>query len=211
MDVSTERWRSLEAWSPTLFLVAGVILVGYATVNGVSAFTDLTIEQDIFEFGYVLGFLGLLGVYPRLADRSPKLARAGAVAALLGLIAFIGVTLTNVGYAMGVLSTERPAWYPVVIVFGVAGFVPGFLLFGVASLRTGAHPRIVGVLLLVPGIIIALMLVHIYAGLDSPVTVFVVSAGQAMSHLAIGTTLETASESTEQAEAEPTPEMPAQD
>jgi hypothetical protein len=52
------------------------------------AFLDITVEQKGLEVGYVIGFLGLLGLYPTLADRRPWLARAGAVAAILGVVAF---------------------------------------------------------------------------------------------------------------------------
>jgi hypothetical protein len=54
-----------------LFLVAGVLLIGYAALNGVGAFTDMTAYPVLFQFGYLIGFLGLLGVCHALADRSP--------------------------------------------------------------------------------------------------------------------------------------------
>lgn len=43
-----------------------------------------------------------------------------------------------------------------------------------------------GLVLLVPGIIVDQMLLHMVAGYDSPASVFVVSTGQVMTHLAIG-------------------------
>jgi protein-S-isoprenylcysteine O-methyltransferase Ste14 len=81
-------WRSLERWSATLFLIAGGVLIVYAALTGLEAFLDITVEQKGLEVGHVIGFLGLLGLYPTLADRRPWLARAGAVAAILGVVAF---------------------------------------------------------------------------------------------------------------------------
>lgn len=184
----TKRGNWLEERSPTLFLVAGVVLVGYATLNGLEAFTAATFEQKLFEAGYVVGFLGLLGLYPRLADQRPWLARVGAAAAALGLIAFSVFTANNVAELTGLASGDPPGWV-VFTAMAVVGFLVGYLAIGVAVLRSAAYSRTVGLLLLVPGIIIALMLAHIAAGLDSPETAFVVSAGQAMAHLAIGSTL----------------------
>jgi hypothetical protein len=69
-DTNAHR-KSLEDHSPTLFLVAGVLLIGYAALNGVGAFTDMTAYPVLFQFGYLIGFLGLLGVCHALADRSP--------------------------------------------------------------------------------------------------------------------------------------------
>jgi hypothetical protein len=51
---------------------------------------------------------------------------------------------------------------------------------------------------LVPGIIIVLMFATMFTGLVSDVTIFVVSAGQGLTHLAIGSTLRAESESTDQ-------------
>lgn len=194
--VNTLRWHSLERWSPPLFLIAGGVLIVYAALTGLEAFTDMTLMQKGFEVGYVLGFLGLLGLYPTQADRSPWLARAGAVAAVLGAVAFSVFTVNRLAELAGVVSGDPPGW-SVFVVMAAVGFVLGYLAFGVASLRADTHPRVVGLVLLVPAIIVVLMFAHVFAGLDSPGTAFVISAGQAMAHLAIGATLRTKSTSTE--------------
>lgn len=67
----TSRLHSLERWSPTLFLAAGGILVIYAMFNGLWAITDMATEQNGLELGYVVGFIGLLGLYPAMVTRSP--------------------------------------------------------------------------------------------------------------------------------------------
>lgn len=208
VGISTPHWRSLERRSPTLFLVAGVVLVAYAALNGLEAFTPATFDQKIFEAGYILGFLGLLGQYPRVTKGRPWLARAGAVAAVLGLVAFTVFTASNLAGLAGVGSGDPPGWI-VFTVMAATGFVVGYLAVGVAVLRSGAYSRTVGLLLLVPGIIIILMLAHIVIGLDSPGTVFVVSAGQAMTHLAIGATLKAETEPADREEPESAPDAAA--
>lgn len=192
---------SLERHSPTLFLVAGILLVGYATLNGVTALTVRAVEQNPFQFGYVVGFLGLLGLYPRIGDVNPWLARVGGVAAVLGLVGISAITigaLTDFGAG----STESVPVGPLFIGMTLIGFVVGYLAFGVASLLSGRSARITGLVLVVPGVIVVLMLGHIAAGLDSEGTAFVISAGQAMAHLAIGATLRSEADSADLEEAE---------
>lgn len=208
MDGSTIPWEWLERWSPRLYLIAGAVLVGYAALNGVEAFTATTFEQKIFEAGYVAGFLGLLGLYPSLAERSPWLARIGAVTAVLGLVAFSVFTVGNLAELVGLTSGDPPGWL-VFTVMAAVGFVVGYLAVGSAVLRSGAYSRPVGLLLLLPAVIIVLMLASIVTGLASPESVFVVSAGQAMTHLAIGTTLRDETESAEREEAESAPNATA--
>jgi hypothetical protein len=193
-----------------LYLLAGGVLVVYATLNGLEAFTAAAFEQKVFEAGYIAGFLGLLGLYPRVADRRPWLARVGAVTAVFGLIAFSAFTAQNVAELAGLASGDIPGW-TLFTVMAASGFVVGYLAFGVAVLRSKAYSRLVGVFLLVPGVIIVLMLLHIAAGLASPGTVFVVSAGQAMAHLAIGATLRAEAEGVEGEDVESEEAEPATD
>lgn len=190
----------LDEHSPTLFLAAGVLLVGYTGLNGIEAVTEMAFEPNLFQFGYVLAFLGLLGLYPRLADHRPWPARVGAVLAAVGLVAFAAFTVLDLAALAGVASGGQPPGP--LVVMGVAAFVLGYPVVGAAALRSDALSRTAGFALLVPGLIIVLMLAHMAAGLDSPRTVFVVSAGQAMAHLAIGQTLRSEAEAADRDEAE---------
>lgn len=209
VSANRERRSSLRTHSPTLFLVAGTLLIGYAGLNGIEAVRAAAVGPNPFQFGYVVGFLGLTGLYPRFADRQPWLARAGAVAAVLGAVALAGITLLELAGPAGVPSENLPI-RPVLVFLTLVGFVLGYLALGVASLRSGVYSRWTGLALLVPGLIVVIMLAHIAAGLDSPGTAFVISAGQAMAHLAIGATLRTESESADREDAEPAADATAQ-
>lgn len=193
------HWNLLERWSPTLFLVSGSILVIYAIFMGLWAFTDLVPEGHGLEIGYVLGFLGLLGLYPSLAQRSPWLARVGAVAAGCGVFAILYVSVNDFVHLAGLMSENLPGWQ-FLRLLPLVGFILGYLSIGIASLRSDAYPQSVGFLLLLPGIITILMLVLIATGHASGLQVFVVSAGEAMAHLAIGATLQTDASTTDDQE-----------
>lgn len=94
---------------------------------------------------------GLLGLYPRLADRSPRLARAGGIATVVAG----GGLLVTVAWSVGgdVLSAamqgDVPASPPeIVFVSLIAALALAAALFGVAGLRAGGPWRRVGRFLL---------------------------------------------------------------
>lgn len=186
---STLRWESLGDRSPILFLVAGVLLIVYAAFNGIDAFTAMAYEsiENVFgPAGFVLGFLGLLGLYPTLCNRDPKLARAGAVCAVLGALAFSVFILANLSEIVGIASSEPPAWAIVFVLLAAIGMVPGYPLFAVASLRAESHSRSVGLCLLVPPAIFGTMVTGSMMGGSPQWVLFLISVGQAMAHLSIG-------------------------
>lgn len=193
----TSHWELLERRSETLFLVAGGLLVGYTTLNGLTAFTDVAspmVEDVLGPVAFAVGFLGLLGIYRALFDRTPRLARAGAVFAVLGGVGFGAIALQSLGQLTGLVSAHPPAWFPVVLLLGATGTILGFPLCGVAVLRTGVHSRTVGTLLMAPTVIFALMLSQaaLFAqfGLFSESTMqlsaFLISSGQAVAYLSVG-------------------------
>lgn len=104
--------------------------------------------QALVGASWTAAFIGLLGFYPSLSDRSRWLARIGAVFAVVGAITMAAMAVTSLGYSTGVLSRELGdvVMYFLPLVF--LGIVLGFGLFAVASLRTDVYPRSVGLLFL---------------------------------------------------------------
>lgn len=187
--------EKLKRWSPRLFLAAGGLLVVYASLNGLWAFADMATRESGFQFGYVLGFLGLLGLYPSLVIRSPKLSRLGAAGAASGIVGITAITVLELAQLGGMVSGTPPGWW-LILLLALGGFLLGYLSFGTAILRSGYYPKSIGILVCLPGIIVVFMVAHIAAGLASEVTAFVISAGEAMAHLAIGATIQTKSRKT---------------
>lgn len=127
----------LERWSPMLFLVGGVVLVAFAASLAAIGLMDMSVPRNIFAgVGFTFSFLGLLGLYPRLKDGSPLLARAGAVFAVLGAVGF---ALTFVLGIADFVEVTLPAWVEAVQLLNIIGIVLGFFLIGTASVRTDAH------------------------------------------------------------------------
>lgn len=185
--------RRLSERTPTLFLVAGGLLVVFAALLGVEAVTGGSAPEDIFgPPGYAIAAIGLVGLYPLLAERSRWMAGIGAVAAA---IASVGWTVLTV---MSVLELTGAAGAPEETVIGAValgatglGMVLGYPLLATTSLRSDDQPRTLGLLLLAPPVIF----IAVFAVL-APILgdsggwgPFIAASAQAVAHLAIGTAL----------------------
>lgn len=174
-------------------------MIGYAALNGVAAATDVAyepVEDVVGPAGFALGFVGLVGLYPGLAERSCKLARTGAVCAALGAVGFSAIAL---GGLVQIAGAEPPGWLTSFVLLAAIGMITGYLSSGVASLRVDDRSRTVGILLLLPAGVFAVMLsqavLFVRFGVFSETTMawsaVAISGGQAVAHLAIGYTLRT--------------------
>lgn len=147
------RWESVARWGVTAFLAAGGLLLLTTLLMVLTALTGTAWEMlpGITGFlGLVLLWVGVLGLYPRVADRTPRLAGTGvALVALSMVTVFVLLVWGTLGHTLSIVPI------PIVVIpaFGVV-FVATFLmfalgttLFGVASLRSGRLPRAVGLLL----------------------------------------------------------------
>lgn len=147
----TQRMRPLEQWYGIAFLIGGAIFVVDAALLVVhlsSGTQPAALGQMFVGASWTIAFVGLLGFYPGLADRSRWLSRIGAVFAVVGGITMAAMAVTMFSYASGVASGE-PGSVTMYFLPGVfAGIVFGFGSFSVASLRTDVYAQSVGALLL---------------------------------------------------------------
>ena len=165
--VLERRGPSLAAllrWSG-LGLVAGGLLMAVATALHPSQRPPPPFSRprcgwwlrtSLFTLSSLLVLLGLPGLY---GTESARMGRLGLVGFLL---AFMGTTLIavsgNFGFIAPVLAAESPAtidainvYLPEVALDAVAfgGFVVGFVLFGMAMVKTATLPRSSGMLVAV--------------------------------------------------------------
>lgn len=175
-----------------MFLGAGGVLAGYATLKGLAAFTGTAypaVEDIVGPVGFVLGFVGLLGLYSTLVERSPTLTRAAAVFTGLGAAGFSVISVSNVAEFAGLVPDGQPPLFPLLLGMAAAGVVVGYLSFGVASLRTDVYPRPLGLFLPLPALIFGAMAVGGATGAATAIGALLISSGQALAHLSIGVTL----------------------
>ena len=153
---------SLEGKSPTLFVVAGALLVAFAANTALETFSGTSyppIQGLVGPVGFLLGVVGLFGLYPALADETPALARLAALVAAIPAVGWILIIVRSIlRHVLGVADLpEALAAVPLVV---IASMIPTFALFGVACLRAGVHSRAVGVLLLVPAAMFLLLVTN---------------------------------------------------
>lgn len=141
-------WAQVERWSSVAFLVAAGLFVLPTAVFGLRAATGTgSVMSPVIIFGLLLVvFVGLLGLYPGLAERDSILVRCGvgtlgATAAII--IAFLGISVVPAG-----LTVEKSTIL-VLVMSVLVGSILTVTSFGLASLQTRAHSRVVGGSLLV--------------------------------------------------------------
>lgn len=141
-------WTLLERWSPTAFLAAGGLFVLPTAIFGFEAATGAgnVVSPAVIFVLLLVVFVGLLGLYPRLAEAGSALARGG-VGLLAVTAAIIISTLAIIAIPTG-LTLGKPHILTLVTTV-VGGSILTLGAFGVASLRTGVHSRLVGSALLV--------------------------------------------------------------
>lgn len=164
----------------------------HAGHHGLEAFAGLEYpvhhELPFGVVGMILGFVALLGLYPRLADRTPKLARVGAVLAGLGTLGWVAI---GVGALAEELGAEPPAWLEAFGVLIIGGVILSYLAFSVASLLTDVVSQTTGIVLLAPPLVMVVNIAIAASGYGSLSGQFVVSSGFALAHLAIWGALRT--------------------
>lgn len=144
----TSRLESFERWSPRLFFLGGVAVLGSATVNGLIFFVGVSLPEAaglvLNMAGFVAALVGVVGFYPGLADRSPRVARSSLAVVAAGLAGIVVLA----GWAVAMLLLSAPEPSPAVPLLSLLLMLVGMCLFGVGILRTDAYPGSVGVLLL---------------------------------------------------------------
>lgn len=148
MSYNNTVWAQFERWNPVPFLLAGGVYGLIAAVYGFRAGTGtgLTVPPPVIFVCLLVVFVGLLGLYPRLASGNPLLALCGlGFLALTTAVIFttIGLTVLPLGVTLG-----KPT-IVALIMSVVGGSTLTLTTFGVAGLRTGGHLRPVGGFLLV--------------------------------------------------------------
>lgn len=204
---ATVSWDSLEHRTPTLFRLAGGLFVVFAILWGAGAYSTVTPRPAVDVFGpagWAAAFLGLLGLYPRLATRTPWLARTGAAFVAVGTVGALVTTIVSLAELAAIVG-EPPAWVAVLSLPIIVGIIPGFVAFAAATLRSRIESRTVGLLLLGPAILFAVNIVRVamLGPTTPPWAPFVLGSGQAIALFSIGQSLRRDDEPTDRTQPVP--------
>ncbi|MFB6235618.1 MAG: hypothetical protein ABEH81_05875 [Halopenitus sp.] len=152
--VRTRVWRTLERRSGDAFLLAGVLLLASPAHIVFEQYMSVPLPTWLVALvilpGLITTLVGLIGLYPLIADRAPRMAAIGglfttlAVTTLVVLLGWIlgnGVLTTAWGVTIG--PPPEIAFLSLAVTMTLA-----FVSFGTASLRVAVPSRLVGALLL---------------------------------------------------------------
>ncbi|WP_276253065.1 hypothetical protein [Halomontanus rarus] len=189
MASETGRFRTLEVYAPELILVGAVLYAVFVASEILVTYSGTAIPQDttFASVGGNLVVIGLLGFYPVLVERRPYLSRAAVILAVIAVIAWSIVVLgTGILKPLGIL-TEPPGPLALTPLVGMATLYSAYALLGIAVLLVDAHPRTVGVLLLVAAVSVPLVRL-VLTGLPN----FVANVVNLLAYIGIGVVLLTA-------------------
>jgi hypothetical protein len=198
MSTGDSVWRSVESWRTTAFTVAGVAFAADLTIllfNLASGTQEqyLTLGQGLIGTGWVAVFLGLLGFYPSLAERSRWLPRIGGVFAVVGLLTNVAMAVVSYGLVLDLVGGELTDYTMYFLPGMFLGIVLGCGLYGVASLRTEVYRRPVGLLFLALVVTFLFNLGTGIAGFNPLVKIVAVVAALTLANLGMGYLLGTGS------------------
>lgn len=174
----------IQPWSPKLFIVTAVVSIVFGVDNFRRTFEGTSvpvIEEVIVPAGFLLGVVGLLGLYPPFVDRGSRLARAAAGVAVIPAIGWTLLVVGGIGEVAGLLPQGGvlPLAVPMTVIITM---VLTYLLFGLATLRTEVYPRSIGLFMLLESANYLVLL----SGALPP---YVIDAGHAVAYLGLGMTL----------------------
>lgn len=145
-----------ERWGPAAFIVGGAGILGTTVVGSLDIVgvvpTTPRLAMGPLLFGLWFVFGGLIGLYPRVADQSPRLSTGGL---WTSGVAWVAWTVTLSASILVDLTSERTladpgSWGPPLLAGAFVLAVLSFLVYGIASTRSGVPSRTVGFLLLIP-------------------------------------------------------------
>lgn len=144
----------LERRSAGAFFLGGGLLLASPTHVVLERFLDVPLPSWVVVLfvvpGLIVSLLGLLGLYPRLAESTPRLALAGGAMAGVGVLIPLSIATWMLGGTLLTAVAGQAVSQPPAILFQVmaVAMALGFGCFGVATLRTPVPPRKLGYLLL---------------------------------------------------------------
>jgi hypothetical protein len=169
----------LEARAPALFLVAGGLMMVFAVNTYLKTFTGTSypvVQGVVAPVGFLVGVVGLFGLYAGVGDPAPALARAAVAVAAVAAVGWVVIVVASI-----VTQGEPGGPLAVVPLVTIVSMSLAFALFGVTSIRSGDHSRVVGALLLGE----SAMFLLVVAGVPG----FLIDTGHVLAYLGIGIVL----------------------
>jgi len=154
--------KNLSRWSGIACILAGLLIVLATLVHPSRETPEIILEQELrlvaahwlytFFFGFLL--LGLPGLYAAQSERAGRLGLVSFLMVFFGTLFF--AVSNDFGFIAPVLAAQAPAMLVAINTYPPSAtlsglllvcFFPGFILFGIATLRARVLPRQTGILM----------------------------------------------------------------
>lgn len=179
MTDGTELRGALEAKAPTLFLVAGALMVVFAANTYLKTFAGSSypvVQGVVAPVGFLVGVVGLYALYAGLDDPPSTAARAASVVTVVAAAGWVVIIAASI-----VLEGEPGGPLAVVPLVTIVSMILAFGLFGVDGIRSGTYPRVVGALLLVESAMFLLVVLGVPG--------YLIDTGHVLAYTGIGLSL----------------------
>ena len=186
-----DRWRKL---SPRCFLAAGVLLFGHAVSMGIRAFSEIPTPVDLFApLGHLLAVVGVLGLYSVAVTRSQIYARISGFVSVASATAWSLIVYAQLSQIITFLPTWPDEFTATLSVFVMVTTIFAYLGFGTITIAVSDVSRDLGVLVLAPAGLFAIVIASVALIGPSSAVGFVVGSGLTLCYVALGYRLEHAS------------------
>lgn len=204
----TSIWDALAASSASIYLVSGGLLVVYVSLLGYQTFVDRSLNLAegeaafIGPLGFAIGFVGLLGLYPKLSEGRPVLAGLGAILAGFGAV---GWTVIAIGSLAAMAGVELPRVVQALSILGILGIFLGYTAFSIGIFRNNPDDKLLGLLLAEPPLLFVMLIFSSAAVGSTSLGAIVIGIGLMLTHLGIGLVLRTTDDADDEENQDATP------
>ncbi|QLG49029.1 hypothetical protein [Natrinema halophilum] len=177
---------TLERRSPTLYLIAAVVMIVFLVNSALRTYQGTSypaIQQFIAPAGFLIGLVGLMGLYRPLSDRARRLAQVSLAVAVLSALNWTAIVAAGLLETAGSIP-ENATFQAITGVLALFSMVFAYGLFGVTSMQTGAYRRVISGFLLLEAVTFVAMVANSAASLGAPVLIF--EASHFVAYLGLG-------------------------
>ncbi len=181
--MSTAR---LIRWSGLISILAGVLYALGALLHPVGEDLDAYLSpkwvpaHQVYWISAMLMLFGLVGLYARQVEKTGWLGLVGFVLAFIGTVVVNGI-FVMASTVVHLVAVQAPALFDQAVTpptFGVLvlvlGYILGYALFGIATMRAGVLPRGSGLLLIIGSV---MFLISESAPLNASLSHLIVTIG----------------------------------
>jgi hypothetical protein len=137
-----------------------ITLIGHLTLSDPSRYIDVW-GLPIYLLGFLLVLLTLIGIYSSQSSKLGNLGFFGFLIAFIGQILITGLIhygyfaiIDKVSRPSAVMSLDHPSLYKESVIVIALLTIVGYILFGVAILRSRMFPRAGAVLLIIGAVLL---------------------------------------------------------